>query len=273
MTDVPGNGGLPPIDKETELKWLKVFSYLIGTVAVVICVAAVIVAATAGQWTLALLFVGMTLFWSIPYGQKLFIKRLVPRAKVDSTGTTLRPDRSVDVLAVAMMLIGLVTGGAWAALGFLGEVTWPFGAHYGFGYVIFFGGFSAFCAWYLAMMIRNSGTAYVRLTPDGCVLVEGFVTGRASWAEVTAVTDDMPVYTTRRPGFKTKKGQPYAWCASSIMKTDGTMAAVPNGNLYASNGDALRELIRFYWQHPEYRQELTDDRALARLGTWEPTAQ
>lgn len=272
MTEPPDNGDLPPTAKAAEQKWLRAGSYLIGAIAIVGSVTAVFVAVTVGQLMLALLFVGLTLFWSIPFGQKLFLKRLVPRATVDTSGTTLRPDLSVDVLALVMMLIGLTTGSAWAVLGLLGEVTWPFGAHYGLGYVIFFGGFGAFCIWYLALMVRNSGTGYVRLTPDGCVLAEGFIMGRANWAEVTAVTDEVPVYTTRRSVLRTTKTQPYARCAISITKTDGTMAAVPNGNLYASSGASLRELIRFYWQHPDLRGELTDERALERLRTWEPTS-
>jgi hypothetical protein len=31
------------------------------------------------------------------------------------------------------------------------------------------------------------------------------------------------------------------------------------------DGTALRELVRFYWEHPESRGELTDGRALKRL--------
>jgi hypothetical protein len=272
MTNSRGNGGVSASAKATERKWLNAFSYVTGAVAVVVCVAGVIVAAIVGQLALALLLVGLTLFWSIPYGQKLFIKRIVPRAKVDSAGTTLRPGRSVDVLGAAMMTIGSVTGGAWAALGFLGEVSFPFGADYAIGYVIFFGGLGSFCTAYLVVMIRNHGTAYVRLTPDGFVLAEGYFTGRGSWTEVVTVNDDTPVYEVGFSVFKRKKAQPYARCAITITKADGTTAAVPNGNLYASNGDALRELIRFYWQHPEHRGELTDDRALARLRAWEPTA-
>jgi hypothetical protein len=31
------------------------------------------------------------------------------------------------------------------------------------------------------------------------------------------------------------------------------------------NSHALREWVRFYWQHPECRAELTDSRGLQRL--------
>jgi hypothetical protein len=31
------------------------------------------------------------------------------------------------------------------------------------------------------------------------------------------------------------------------------------------DGVALRQLVRFYWQHPDNRGELTDGRALKRL--------
>ena len=35
--------------------------------------------------------------------------------------------------------------------------------------------------------------------------------------------------------------------------------------IYTERGTALVELVRFYWQHPEQRAELTDGRALQRL--------
>jgi hypothetical protein len=41
-------------------------------------------------------------------------------------------------------------------------------------------------------------------------------------------------------------------------------AKLGTGNITA-NSHALREWVRFYWQHPECRVELTDDRALRRL--------
>lgn len=37
------------------------------------------------------------------------------------------------------------------------------------------------------------------------------------------------------------------------------------------NSAALREWVRFYWQHPDYRAELSDARALRRLGEEEFT--
>ena len=48
----------------------------------------------------------MTLFWSIPYGQKLFVKRVTPRATVDRYGreteiaTKGRHDPCVGIRAV-----------------------------------------------------------------------------------------------------------------------------------------------------------------------------
>lgn len=34
---------------------------------------------------------------------------------------------------------------------------------------------------------------------------------------------------------------------------------------YTPGGRAVRKLVRFYWQHPECRDELTDGRAAQRL--------
>jgi hypothetical protein len=270
----PGYGGSmtggtrDDADKAIQLKRLKWFGHVVGAVVIIGCLTGVLVAVARAQYPLALLFVGATAFWSIPYGQKLFARMVKPRAMLAGGATTLRPGRSVDLSAAAMMLIGLSTGAAWVVLGLAGTVTFPFGAHYPLGYVIFFGALALFCAAYLATMLRHRGTAYLRFTPEDFGFAEGFFTGRGAWGDIAAVNDDTPVYSL--PALKTTRAQPYAACAVSITKHDGTMVAVPDGNLYAPDGDALREWIRYYWEHPEHRAELTDNRALQRLRSWAP---
>jgi hypothetical protein len=255
-----------------SLRRFTAFQWVLTGLLLAVCSAAVIVAISLDDVPLALIFAGVTLFWAIPVGQKSLAKRPAPRARSDAEATTLRPGRSVDVCAAVMMSVGWATAWAWAVLGVLDVVRFPIGEGGRFAYVIPFGGFGVFCATYLGMMVKNRGTAYLRLTPTDFVFAEGFYTGRGRWSDVAAVNDDVPVYDSGFWTFKTKKAQPYARCAVSITKLDGTMAAVPNGALYAPDGDALREWVHFYWQHPEYRVELSDDRALARLKAWEPAA-
>ncbi len=50
-----------------------------------------------------------------------------------------------------------------------------------------------------------------------------------------------------------------------MMMSDGRPSTLVAADSYTPDGKALRELVRFYWQHPEHRCELTDGRALERL--------
>jgi hypothetical protein len=267
-----GDRAGPHDDRAIHLKRALAFQWALTVLLLAACVAVTLVAACHSQFALALIFVGVTLFWAIPTGQKLLRRRMVPRAEVAEGATTLRPGRSVDVLAAVMMSVGLVSGTAWAVLGVAGTVTFPFGTRNLLGYVVFGGGWALCCAAYLGTMVRHRGTAYLRFTQADFVLAEGFHTGRGGWSEVTAVNDDTPIYTVGMGPFTRKRAQPYARCAITITKTNGDMAAVPDGNLYAANGNALRDWVRFYWEHPEYRGELADERGLARLHSWVPTA-
>jgi len=69
---------------------------------------------------------------------------------------------------------------------------------------------------------------------------------------VEDVTDEAPGQTAPTPN------------AIVMVMADGsapTMAAAS----CTPDGVALRQLVRFYWQHPDNRGELTDGRALKRV--------
>ena len=51
-----------------------------------------------------------------------------------------------------------------------------------------------------------------------------------------------------------------------ITTADGQTRTLAS-DWYTPTGHALRELVCFYWQHPELRDELFDGRAEDRLGT------
>jgi hypothetical protein len=46
--------------------------------------------------------------------------------------------------------------------------------------------------------------------------------------------------------------------------SDETTPTIAAGAM-TPDGSAIRGLVRFYWEHPESRDELTDGRALKRL--------
>ncbi|OBB87929.1 hypothetical protein A5779_32030 [Mycolicibacterium peregrinum] len=102
------------------------------------------------------------------------------------------------------------------------------------------------------LMIRRGGMKYLRLTPAGYEVAEGYKLERGAWSEVADVTSMVPGSNRQLPN------------ALVLVKSDGTAAVLAAGAITPGGRD-LRELVRFYWQHPAYRDELTDDRALERL--------
>jgi hypothetical protein len=49
-----------------------------------------------------------------------------------------------------------------------------------------------------------------------------------------------------------------------FVMSDDSAPTLAAGSI-TPDGSALRELVRFYWEHPESRDELTDGRAVERL--------
>ena len=49
-----------------------------------------------------------------------------------------------------------------------------------------------------------------------------------------------------------------------IVMSDGKTTRL-SGREFTQGDNALRELVRFYWSHPEHRNELCDGTALTRL--------
>jgi hypothetical protein len=89
------------------------------------------------------------------------------------------------------------------------------------------------------------------MTGDGLELGNTVSTVEGSWDEVTEVAD-------RPQKARQSSGTTY------ITNADGVTRILPS-DWYTPGGHALRELVRFYWKHPEDREELADGRALQRL--------
>ena len=102
-------------------------------------------------------------------------------------------------------------------------------------------------------IIRRRGTSYVCMILVGLELGNTVNSAKQTWDEVTDIADR--AQNARRPS-----GTTY------ITTADGRTRVVPT-DWYTPGGHALRELVRFYWKHPEDREELVDGRALRRLET------
>ncbi|MDT5079112.1 MAG: hypothetical protein QOJ80_3749 [Mycobacterium sp.] len=201
--------------------------------------------------TAALGFAAFCFGFIVPFF-KVVPGNIRPRAEFDENGTTFRPDRGIDV-PIAVSLLGLAIGGGMLAVFKpIGQLDIPVPEQMRLS-IPFTGGVAAVAIVpILVRTLRRGGSKYLRLTPEGFEIAQGWAVKRGRWADVKDVTDDQPGQSKPTPA------------AIAIGLADGSWLAVA-GASFVPNGDALRKLVRFYWQNPKQRNELTDDRAINRL--------
>lgn len=227
-------------------KWL-----LMGTVAAVNAFLAAL-SITRGDYLMALIPIGAVTF--VVGLLVLFVRsssgRIVVRGECDSTGTTLRLDRVMDI-AAKLLLAGTALAGLMLAIfAPLGMVEVPEQARLQLPFV---GGMAALVT--VPLLVRTlwrGSYSYLFLSPLGFEIAEGWRSRSGQWSEVRAITDADP---NRPKAFKD---------GVVITLDDGTVAGMSAG-AYTPGGTAVRELVRFYWQNRTHRDELTDARALKRL--------
>jgi hypothetical protein len=91
------------------------------------------------------------------------------------------------------------------------------------------------------------------MTVDGLEFGNTVSSAERSWDEIAQIAD-------RAQQARHPSGTTY------ITTADGRTRILPS-DWYTPGGHALREFVRFYWKHPDDREELTDGRALQRLET------
>jgi hypothetical protein len=222
----------------------------IGTVAAFLAVRSLV----RGEYPTAVVALGGSAFC---YGlitplAKVVRGRQAPRVEVDDAGTTFRPDRGIDI-PIQVSLVGAVIASALIAviapLGKLDIAVPPF-----MRYSLPFMG-AVIVAMGAPMLWRNvsrGSTKYLRMTPDGFELSQGLRSHSGDWEQVQDVTDEAPGQQAPTPG------------AVVFVMSDDTAPTIAAGAM-TPDGTAMRNLVRFYWEHPESRGELTDGQALKRL--------
>ena len=183
---------------------------------------------------------------------KIVLGRIVPRVQSDSGGTTFRPDVGIDIpMQVA------VSGGVLACLLILillpmGRLAIPVPPNMRYSLPFLTAIIFALGAATLWRTLLRGSTSYVRLTAEGFELAQGWRPQRGEWVSVKEIAAEAPLPQKQAPG-----------AIVFVMSDDETFTVVAGA--YTPDGAALRDLVRFYWQHPDARDELTDDRAHARL--------
>lgn len=177
--------------------------------------------------------------------------KVVPRVTCDGRAITIRPDRKVDGLLMASTagaFVAMTLYAIFAPLDML-DISVPRNNERYFVIVcaaaVFVGLFS------LRQIIRRRGTSYLRLSVEGVETGNTMTSVMRPWGEIADVTD--------RPR-KAKRGNG----ATYVITDDGHTREIPS-NWYTPAGRALHEMVRFYWEHPQHRDELVDGRAVERL--------
>ncbi|OAN42497.1 hypothetical protein A4X20_02125 [Mycolicibacterium iranicum] len=179
----------------------------------------------------------------------------VGKSRIESgtSGTLLRPPRFVDTVTIApvvAMTLACMLHLVFAPFGMVDYVTAgtmravPIACLF---LVVF--GLST-----LYRMLKHRGGGHLRVDPSGYEVWNSHWNSlrRGTWDEIEDILDH------KRKGRK-------SFNELIVFVPSRGPDAVLFADAITDNSYALREWVRFYWQHPECRNELLDERALHRL--------
>ncbi|ANI42374.1 hypothetical protein [Mycolicibacterium vaccae] len=176
-----------------------------------------------------------------------------PRTEYGATGTVIRPAKWLDPVSILGFTSGVLAAGLYLLFAPLGLVdyvprgTLRVGVPTACVFILTFG---------IAVLYRmfQHGDSHLRLHPGGFEIWNGLwnVFKRGEWDEIEQILD--------RPARGGSIGREMI-----VLKLPKSRSAMLVTDAITGNSDALREWVRFYWQHPEHRGELVDNRALQRL--------
>lgn len=174
-----------------------------------------------------------------------------PRGEFNSVGTTIRPRKLFDALSMIWISAAVLAAALYVAFAPFGYVDIPTYRSSTPWMVVFILVAGVATLW---RMIAHGGDCYLRLTPDRCEVWNGpwLAFRRAKWDDIKQIQD--------HPVRRKLRGRELI----VLVLPEGRSATLLS-DCVTGNSDALRDWVRFYWQHPEFRDELVDGRALQRL--------
>ncbi len=209
-----------------------------------------------GSYLTALIVFLMTVwaFGFVLYFLSTSLGKARPRTECGDAGTLLRPGKLTDTALITSVSAVFVASALYLVFAPLGLVDYvPSGVMR----VLVPAGCACMVLLGLPMvyrMVQYRSGGHLRLHPDRFEVWNGqwgsFRCG--TWNEIEEILDHPP------------KGQkPFNDVVVFALR--GGRSAMLVADAITDNSDALREWVRFYWQHPEHRDELVDGRALRRL--------
>jgi hypothetical protein len=179
------------------------------------------------------------------------VRRVAPRIASEADGLLARPDLRIDVLLMVANLGAFAAMATYAICAPLDMVVIAVPRDDEKYFVIACAIGIPIGLVTLAQLIRRGGSSYIRVSIDGLELGNTVTTVARTWDHVTNIADR---------GEKARRSTG----ATYVTTTDGHTRAVPT-DWYTPRGCAIRELMRFYWLHPDARHELAEGLAVARL--------
>ncbi|GAB5900617.1 hypothetical protein OKHIL_64260 [Mycolicibacterium mageritense] len=177
---------------------------------------------------------------------------VAPGVAFDSAGTWLRPDPRIEALMHRLVTAGIVATATVCAAWLGGVLYQGFLDEFGHMVPLLCGVTSLVLLWTWWMTKRQGGISYLILSPDGFEF-SGLLSPKVGkWDDIAAMVDDDP-----------EAGR--FWGLMDFTMTNNKRLRMESTGIYTPGGKALYEFVRFYWQHPEHRDELTNGRALNRL--------
>lgn len=215
-----------------------------------------VISISSGEYLTVAVVLGLAVFcfgFIVPF-MKIVPGNVAPRGVSDRDGTVIRPDPGIEWPMLAAFSGLVIASGLFAILFPINRLDIPVPSAMRVYLPFMAAAIALIGAPIVWRMLRLGGAYRLTLTREGFDLHSGGGRPRTgSWAHVVDVTDAVPG--------RTAADDPNTIV---IVMSDGSVIKLP-GASFTPSGDALRRFVRFYWEHPEDREELTDGRALERL--------
>lgn len=207
-----------------------------------------------GEFLTAIVTLGFALFCFglVVSAVKSLSGRITPRTICDGKATTIRPDALIDRSMLAGCLGLVVASAVFAVFQPLGKIDIPVPHTQRLALPFMAAATVVIGVPLLWPMFRRRSTNYLRLTPNGYEIAEGFRPQVGDWSGIVNVSDTVPLQKKQAPA------------TLVVERSDGSWDTLSAGSITPGGAD-LRSLMRFYWKHPECRDELTDGRTAQRL--------
>ncbi|MDG4665212.1 hypothetical protein [Mycobacterium sp. 236(2023)] len=211
--------------------------------------------ALRGSYVTALIMLAVAI-WGLGFAAFYLCTALgaaTPRTDSSSAGTLLRPGLFVDIVTVVPIAAITIAAAMYLVLSPFGLVDYsPSGIARGIPLI--FVAFLVLGVTTLYRMVKHKGGGHLRLDPAGFEVWNSHWNSfrGGTWDEIEQILDHKP-----------NGGKPFNKLVVFVPSKGAN--AVLYSDAITSDSDALLTWIRFYWEHPEYRDELVDDRGLQRL--------